>query len=133
MVRLSVVVPTYNEAANIVRFLEGLEAELQGLDYEVVTVDDNSPDGTHAKIVYHKDGVSTHCFRAANSNDEPPENHYGTWQYVDLVGWNGYPAGIRDKLSGADFGKANFGLKDANFNNLLQKAKPSGIPFDPNA
>jgi Necrosis inducing protein (NPP1) len=36
-------------------------------------------DGTHPKIVYHKDGISTHAFRAANGNDEPPENHYHGW------------------------------------------------------
>ena len=41
--------------------------------------------------------------------------HKGTWQYPPLVGWNGYPAGLRDKLSAYDFGSANFGLKDANF------------------
>lgn len=90
-------------------------------------------DGTHAKIVYHKDGISTHCFRLANSGDEPPENAKGTWQYPPLVGWNGYPSGLRDKLSAYDFGSANFGLKDANFAAHLSSAKPSGIPFDPNA
>ncbi|WP_443046099.1 NPP1 family protein [Streptomyces sp. NBC_00335] len=90
-------------------------------------------DGTHPKIVYHKDGWSTHCFRAANSNDEPPENHKGTWQYPTLVGWNGYPAGLRDKLSQADFGSALLGIKDGQFNGHLAKAKPAGIPFDPNA
>ncbi|MFD9301356.1 NPP1 family protein [Streptomyces sp. NPDC060048] len=90
-------------------------------------------DGTHPKIVYHKDGISTHCFRAANSNDEPPENHKGTWQYPPLVGWNGYPAGLRDKLSQADFGSALLGIKDGQFNGHLAKAKPAGIPFDPNA
>ncbi|MBQ1093169.1 NPP1 family protein [Streptomyces sp. B93] len=90
-------------------------------------------DGTHPKIVYHKDGISTHCFRAANSNDEPPENHKGTWQYPPLVGWNGYPAGVREKLVSYDFGSAHFGLKDGSFNSHLASAKPSGIPFDPNA
>jgi len=90
-------------------------------------------DGKHPKIVYHKDGVSTHTFRLANSNDEPPENAYGTWQYPDLVGWNGYPTGLRDILSAYDFGSANFGLKDANFAAHLTKALPSGISFDPNA
>ncbi|MFF0203963.1 NPP1 family protein [Streptomyces sp. NPDC005017] len=90
-------------------------------------------DGTHPKIVYHKDGISTHCFRAANSNDEPPENHERTWQYPPLVGWNGYPAGIREKLVSYNFGSANFGLKDASFASHLAKAKPSGIPFDPYA
>ncbi|MCQ9178240.1 NPP1 family protein [Streptomyces sp. IBSBF 2953] len=90
-------------------------------------------EGTHAKAVYHKDGIRTHCFRIANSNDEPPENAKHTWQYPPLVGWNGYPAGLRDKLSGYDFGSANFGLKDASFAGNLSSAKPSGIPFDPNA
>lgn len=90
-------------------------------------------DGTHLKVVYHKDGASTHCFRPANSADEPPENHEGTWQYPALVGWNGYPAGLRDKLSQTDFGSAVFGLKDSNFAAHLAKAKPSGIPFDPYA
>lgn len=90
-------------------------------------------DGTHPKVVYHKDGIGTHCFRPANSNDEPPENHQGTWQFPDLVGWGGYPAGLRDKLSAYDFGSANFGLKDASFPSHLAAALPSGVPFDPNA
>lgn len=90
-------------------------------------------DGTHPKIVYHKDGVGTHCFRPANSGDEPPENHYHAWQFPRLVGWNGFPDGLRDKLSQADFGSAVFGLKDGNFNYHLEKAKPANISFDPNA
>lgn len=28
-------------------------------------------DGTHPKIVYHKDGIGTHCFRPATAGDEP--------------------------------------------------------------
>ncbi|MEV8087880.1 NPP1 family protein [Streptomyces nigra] len=90
-------------------------------------------EGTHAKVVYHKDGISTHCFRAANGNDDPPENHRRTWQYPPLIGWNGYPAGLRDKLVAHDFGSAHFGLKDGSFTSHLASAKPSGIPFDPNA
>ena len=45
---LSVVLPTYNEAGSIVRFLaEVLEVlERIRLPYEVVVVDDASPDGT---------------------------------------------------------------------------------------
>lgn len=90
-------------------------------------------DGTHAKIVYHKDGASTHAFRLANSNDEPPENAKGTWQYPPLVGWNGYPAGVRDTLTSYNFGSATLGIKDSTFNSHLSSAKPSGIAFDPNA
>ena len=46
---LSVVVPTYNEAANIGPFLEALRAGLDSVStggYEVIVVDDESPDGT---------------------------------------------------------------------------------------
>lgn len=42
------VVPTYNEAKNVERVIEGVLA--QGPDYEVLVVDDSSPDGT-AEIV----------------------------------------------------------------------------------
>jgi dolichol-phosphate mannosyltransferase len=48
-VRLSLVVPTCNESANIRPFLETLRENLDPLlahRYEVIVVDDNSPDGT---------------------------------------------------------------------------------------
>lgn len=90
---------------------------------------------THAKVVYHKDGVSTHCFRAAKNDggDEPPENHKGTWQYPALVGWDGYPEGLRDKLVQADFGSAKLGITDERFDQHLADAKPSDVPFDTHA
>ncbi|MEV7000921.1 NPP1 family protein [Streptomyces sp. NPDC093982] len=87
-------------------------------------------DGTHPKIVYHKDGVSSHCFRFANTNDEPTENATGTWFFPRLVGWEGYPAGYRDKLMSADFGSATIKIDDGDFQWALDYAKPSGIPFD---
>lgn len=43
---LSVVVPTFKESANVAPLLEKLAAALASIDYEVVFVDDNSPDGT---------------------------------------------------------------------------------------
>lgn len=43
---LSVVIPTYNESANIPILLERLETVLSEIDYEVVVVDDDSPDKT---------------------------------------------------------------------------------------
>lgn len=90
-------------------------------------------DGSHPKIVYHKDGVSTHDFRFANGNDEPAENVTGNWFYPRLVGWGGYPAGLRDKLMNADFGDATIKINDARFTSALANSKPAGIPFDPNA
>jgi dolichol-phosphate mannosyltransferase len=45
---LSVVVPTFNERANIPILVEHLSRALAGCNWEVVFVDDNSPDGTAA-------------------------------------------------------------------------------------
>ena len=43
---LSLVVPTYKEAANVGPLVEALEGTLAGIDWEVIFVDDDSPDGT---------------------------------------------------------------------------------------
>ena len=43
---ISVVVPTYNEAGSIPKLAERLHAALTGRDWELVIVDDGSPDGT---------------------------------------------------------------------------------------
>jgi dolichol-phosphate mannosyltransferase len=43
---LSVVVPTFNERDNVPKLYRKLEAALEGVAWEVVFVDDNSPDGT---------------------------------------------------------------------------------------
>ena len=43
---LSVIVPCYNERANIAPMVAALDAALTGIDWEVVFVDDDSPDGT---------------------------------------------------------------------------------------
>ena len=44
--QLSVVVPTFNERDNVTVLYRRLEATLAGISWEVVFVDDNSPDGT---------------------------------------------------------------------------------------
>ena len=44
---LSVVVPTYREAANVPRLFERLAKTLEGLPWEMVVVDDDSSDGTY--------------------------------------------------------------------------------------
>ncbi len=43
---LAVVLPTYNESRNIPGMVERLDKALAGVAWEVVIVDDNSPDGT---------------------------------------------------------------------------------------
>ena len=44
--QLSVVVPTFNERDNVVALYRKLDAALKGIAWEVIYVDDNSPDGT---------------------------------------------------------------------------------------
>lgn len=45
MEKLSVILPTYNEADNVSELIERLESSLKGFDAEVIFVDDGSPDG----------------------------------------------------------------------------------------
>lgn len=44
--QVSVIVPTYNEKESIVPLVERIDAALKNINYEIVFVDDNSPDGT---------------------------------------------------------------------------------------
>ena len=46
LLQLSVVVPTFNERDNVTKLFRKLEATLSGVAWEVIFVDDNSPDGT---------------------------------------------------------------------------------------
>jgi glycosyltransferase involved in cell wall biosynthesis len=57
---LSIVVPAYNEAGNIIGTLENIEAALSAtpLEHEVLVVDDGSSDGTGALVAAHADRFS---------------------------------------------------------------------------
>lgn len=48
--QLSVVVPTYNEAGNVPKVIDALTRALAGIEWEVIFVDDNSPDDTAATV-----------------------------------------------------------------------------------
>jgi dolichol-phosphate mannosyltransferase len=50
---LSIVVPAFNERANVAVLVAAVEVALQGIDWEVVYVDDNSPDGTADEVRAH--------------------------------------------------------------------------------
>jgi len=45
-IQLSVVIPTFNERGNVAELIKRLDATLQGVCWEAIFVDDNSPDGT---------------------------------------------------------------------------------------
>jgi len=50
LLRLSVVVPTFNEAGNVPELVRRLEGALGASGWEVIFVDDDSPDGTAARV-----------------------------------------------------------------------------------
>ncbi len=47
---LTIVVPTFNERDNVELLIARLDAALRGIAWEVLYVDDDSPDGTAAKV-----------------------------------------------------------------------------------
>ncbi|MFO1068765.1 MAG: glycosyltransferase family 2 protein [Geminicoccaceae bacterium] len=47
---LAVIVPTFNERENVARLVERLDLALRGLRWEAIFVDDDSPDGTAARV-----------------------------------------------------------------------------------
>ncbi len=47
---VSVIVPTYNEAANVEPLIQGLSDALDGIEHEIIIVDDDSPDGTWQRV-----------------------------------------------------------------------------------
>jgi dolichol-phosphate mannosyltransferase len=61
---LCIVVPTFNERDNVDILIQRLDRALQGIDWEVVFVDDDSPDGTarHVRALAERDR-RTRCIR----------------------------------------------------------------------
>ena len=49
---VSVIIPTFNEIENIQNFLTLLRKSLKSWDYQLIVVDDNSPDGTSKLVEY---------------------------------------------------------------------------------
>ena len=60
---ISLVTPTYNQRENLPSLVERVDRNLQGYDYELIIVDDNSPDGTTevAESLSHKYPIKLIC------------------------------------------------------------------------
>ena len=84
-VQISIVVPTYNERGNLLELTRRLDAALEGIAWELIVVDDDSPDGTaaHAREIYARDtrvrcvrrigrrGLSSACIEGMLSSSAP--------------------------------------------------------------
>ena len=117
---------------HIVVFVQGettkiVAASAHG-NYDVKNAADVRFDGTHPKIVYHKDGGSTHAFRFGSAADDKIENHKGVWFRGPLIDYaTGFPSiALRDSLVAHDFGSASIAFKDSGFQGNLDKARGSG-------
>ncbi|GAA0945351.1 NPP1 family protein [Nonomuraea longicatena] len=99
-------------------------------NYHIKPAADVDFSGTHPKIVYHKDGGSSHAFRFSVPAQEPEDGNR-SWHFPDLVSWNGFPPGVRDRLTGHDWVAATLALKDENdvFRTDLDKAR-KGLTFE---
>ncbi len=64
---LSVIVPTYRELANIPVLFERMKAALDGLPWEMIVVDDDSPDGTsEVAFAMASSDLRLRCLRRVN-------------------------------------------------------------------
>ena len=61
MFEVSVIIPTFNEADNILKVIHQIESNLDGCNYEIIVVDDNSPDGT-SEIVKNYTKINNRIF-----------------------------------------------------------------------
>ncbi len=67
MTELTLVIPTFNESANLPELIRRVDRTLAGLAWEMIVVDDNSPDGTAAlaKSISRSD-PRIRCLRRVN-------------------------------------------------------------------
>ncbi|OCQ19988.1 sugar-binding protein [Pseudoalteromonas luteoviolacea] len=92
----------------------------------------------HLKIVYHKDGILTHAFRFAKSN-EVAENHYNRFVTPNIISWYTMQGDgvsnqtLRTKLNQYDYGSATLPVKDSRFLHNLNRFKPANFPTFSNA
>lgn len=89
--------------------------------------------GNTIKVVYHKDGGSTHAFRFAKENEQA-ENDLKRWLTPTLVEWPLMKSDreanwrLRFKFNDHNFGQANCPFNDKNFHNEIAKSPPDGYP-----
>jgi dolichol-phosphate mannosyltransferase len=48
---VSVILPAYNEKANVLPLIDAIQRELAEIAHEIIVVDDNSPDGTYKAVL----------------------------------------------------------------------------------
>ncbi|KAI1656525.1 secreted protein [Daldinia decipiens] len=132
-----------NEWEHVIVFVKDGKAEYVAAgshgDFDTRKAEDvRWEDETHPKVVYHKQGGSTHGWRFAREDDDRIENERGVWFKGPLVSYNGFPSKeLRDKLMSHDFdrerstAKPRMAISDRYFKRNLDLARDNVIPgFD---
>ena len=67
--QLSIIVPTYNENKNIIPLVKSLQDSVRVNNYEIIFIDDNSPDHTYETIksISEKRNPSLYPMKTNNS------------------------------------------------------------------
>ncbi len=61
---LSIVTPTYNERTNVRPLIDAVSAAMGDISWEMIFVDDDSPDGTHREVAaVAREGLPVRCIR----------------------------------------------------------------------
>lgn len=84
-------------------------------------------EGTHLKIVYHKDGAGTHALRFSAAG-EAAENPYGRFVTPAIISWFELDGNFRSLLNSYNYGSATLPLRDDNFYSNLNEFRPSDYP-----
>lgn len=95
--------------------------------YSTHPINEVPMDGNRVKIVYHKDGASTHAFRFAKWGETPEAWPSGIWDRPSLVTMERMADAPRNALWNSKWGKANFPLT-GNLKSNINKARPSAVP-----
>lgn len=102
-------------------------------DVEQKSIDQLFTENGHLKVVYHKDGATTHCVRFAKET-EFAENPYQAFvtptiaSWFELTGDGLTNEDMRGRLSSFNYGSAIFPIKDSRFFGELNKARPELYP-----
>lgn len=102
-------------------------------EVETSAIGDIETESGHVKVVYHKDGVSSHCLRWAQT-DETAENDYGYWvtptiaSWYEMIGDGVTNAELRTDLNSYGYGDANVEFNDSRFLTQILKNPPDGYP-----
>ena len=118
VVNFSIIIPTYNESANILRLINEIEKNVCDSDLtEVVIVDDNSPDGTgeivHDYILQRRSKVKSSDRKLNSPDNVVYENSKIRLKVIHRVEKNGLIPAIIDGVK-QSYGK-NVVVMDADF------------------